>query len=160
MMEMIGQMIAAGAGSCGFSLLFHIRKPSRIAICSVAGAVVWGFYLLSMHTGWGDLFANFVAAFAGTVLSEVLARLLKSPATAFIAPAVIPLIPGGSLFYSMEAFVQGDKVLGGERLMHTAAIAGVIAVGIYIASSIFRYLSPWMKRRAEQKAALRASQEN
>ena len=145
-MNVILQMIAAGAGSCGFSLLFHIRCVDRILICTAAGAAVWGVYLLAMLTGWGDLFANCAAAFAGTVLSEVMARVLKSPATAFIAPSVIPLIPGGSLFYSMQYFVQGDKVAGGEKLLHTAAIAGVIAVGSYAASALFRYISSHRKQ--------------
>lgn len=147
MMNVIVQMFAAGAGSCGFSLLFHIRRIDRILICTAAGAAVWGVYLLAQLTGWGDLFANCFAAFAGTVIAEILARLLKSPATAFIAPAVIPLIPGGSLFYSMQYFVQGDKVAGGEKLLHTAAIAGVIAVGIYAASSLFRYIGIRMKKK-------------
>lgn len=140
MKDVIFQMIAAGAGSCGFSLLFGIRRIDRILICTAAGAAVWGVYLLAELTGWGSLFSNCFAAFAGTVIAELLARILKAPATAFIAPAVIPLIPGGSLFYSMQYFVQGDKVAGGERLLHTAAIAGVIAVGIYAASSVFRFV--------------------
>lgn len=146
MMDVILQMLAAGAGSCGFSLLFGIRRIDRMVICTAAGAAVWGAYLLAMLTGWGELFANFAGAFAGTVMAEVLARTLKSPATAFIAPAVIPLIPGGSLFYSMQFFVQGDKVAGGEKLLHTAAIAGVIAVGIYAASAVFRYISSRKKQ--------------
>lgn len=140
MKDVIFQMIAAGAGSCGFALLFGIRRIDRILICTAAGAAVWGVYMLAELTGWGGLFSNCVAAFAGTVIAELLARILKAPATAFIAPAVIPLIPGGSLFYSMQYFVQGDKVAGGERLLHTAAIAGVIAVGIYAASSVFRFV--------------------
>ncbi len=146
-LDVIFQMIAAGAGSCGFSLLFGIRRMDRIGICTAAGAAVWGIYLLAGLTGWGDLFMNCFAAFAGTVIAEVLARVMKAPATAFIAPAVIPLIPGGSLFYSMQFFVQGDKVAGGEKLLHTAAIAGVIAIGIYAASAIFRYVSSRVKKQ-------------
>lgn len=138
--DVLVQMLAAGAGSCGFSLLFGIRRIDRILICTAAGAAVWGIYLLAELPGWGSMFSNCFAAFAGTVIAEVLARILKAPATAFIAPAVIPLIPGGSLFYSMQYFVQGDKVAGGERLLHTAAVAGVIAVGIYTASALFRFI--------------------
>lgn len=139
------QLLAAAAGACGFSLLFRVRRLNRILICSASGASVWAIYLLITLAGASMLLGNFLAAFAGTVLAEILARKLKSPATSFIAPAVIPLIPGGSLFYSMEHFVQGNRAAGGAQLMQTAAIAGVIAAGIYAASALFRFFGTHRK---------------
>lgn len=142
----ISQLLSAAAGAGGFSLLFGIRRLDRFLISTIVGAAVWGIYLMITATGLSDLVGCCCAAFAGTVIAEVLARLCKAPATVFIAPSVIPLIPGGSLFYSMQFFVQGDRIAGGERLLHTAAIAGVIAIGIYAASAIFRFLSGYFRK--------------
>ncbi|HEX3025801.1 MAG TPA: threonine/serine exporter family protein [Clostridia bacterium] len=40
------------------------------------------------------------------VLSEILARVMKMPATIFMIPAIIPLVPGVGLYQTMMFLVQ------------------------------------------------------
>ncbi|MBQ1965266.1 MAG: threonine/serine exporter family protein, partial [Clostridia bacterium] len=40
-------------------------------------------------------------AFSMSVYAGIMARVLKTPATTFITTSLIPLIPGGSLYYTM-----------------------------------------------------------
>ena len=62
-----------------------------------------------------------VVAILITIYSEIWARILKTPATTVLMPTVIPLIPGGSLYYAMDAALRRDmpqfivKGSGGDR---------------------------------------------
>ena len=71
----------------------------------------------------------FAAAFALSY-SELMAKALKTPATLFVIPAIIPLVPGGSLYYTMSYAVHRDVAnarLYGTRTLETAL---AIAAGI------------------------------
>ena len=70
------------------------------------------------------------AAFALSY-SEIMAKALKTPATLFVVPAIIPLVPGGSLYYTMSYAVQRDmanaRVYGTRTLESALAIAAGIS---------------------------------
>ncbi len=149
-MKILLQILAAAGGSCGFSFLYRLRGL-KVLICSLCGASVWSIYLLIVHLTGSDLLGYFVGAFFGTLLSEVLARTMKAPATVFISPSVIPLIPGGTLFHGMEYVVQGAMSIAGPILLHTAAIALLIASGVYAASIVFPYSALMSRRKQKPK---------
>jgi len=65
----------------------------------------------------------------------VLARLTKSPTTIYLAVALIPLVPGGGIYYTMLYFINGDIDLGISTGIHTLLISGALAVGIIMVSS-------------------------
>ena len=144
-MNALWQVFLAAACSCGFAFLVGMRGR-HLPVCALAGGAVWGMYLLAEWAGCNYLLCNFCAAALGTLLSEICARGFHCTATSFLVPAVIPLIPGGALFYTMEALVRGDRAAAGENAVRAAAVAALIAVGVYIVSSLFRYIRP---RRAK-----------
>ena len=136
-MEILIEIAAAAGGSLGFALLFRI-KGFRLLLCAAAGAVVWSVYLGVLSIGLNFLVANTIAAMIGTMISEIFARIFHSPATSFIAPTVIPLIPGGTLFDALQALIAGNMSQAGSLGVRTASIAAVIAAGIYASSVFFR----------------------
>ena len=84
-------------------------------VAAVGGMLTWGVYLAVdawLHVEFLSCLA--AAAFAVTI-SELLARKLKLPATMFITPAIIPLVPGGTLYYAMSFAVHGDLELRARR---------------------------------------------
>ena len=125
------QLLTAFISSFGFSLLFGLRKRYLIT-ASLGGLLATGIYLLGQL--WtGNLFlSNLLAAAASVLYAELLAHLLKCPATLFITPAILPLVPGGSLYYTMSYAVRGDTVQAKEFGMNTLQAALAIAVGISI----------------------------
>ena len=125
------QLLTAFISSFGFSLLFGLRKRYLIT-ASLGGLLATGIYLLCQL--WtGNLFlSNLLAAAASVLYAELLAHLLKCPATLFITPAILPLVPGGSLYYTMSYAVRGDTVQAKEFGMNTLQAALAIAVGISI----------------------------
>ena len=61
--------------------------------------------------------------------------------------ALFPLIPGAGVYYTMNYAVQGNMDVFASSGMHTAAIAGSIAVGVLLASTVFRMWTVWKATR-------------
>ena len=125
-MEVIIQLVTAFFGSLGFALLFGL--PRRYLLpAALGGMLSWGVYVL-LRLGLSSAFLCCLAASAfAVVYAEVLARFLRTPATLFVIPAVIPLVPGSSLYYAMSCVVQRDletaRAYGTETLEFALAIA-------------------------------------
>lgn len=123
-----------------FSYLYKIRGTT-VLFTSLGGALGWFVYLCFAFTG-NDLFQYFIATVATAVYAEMLARLKKQPATEFQIVALLPLVPGGGIFYTMEYCVIGNNTMFLETGLHTLGIAGALAMGILLVSSVFRIGNP------------------
>ena len=124
-------------GCMSFCFIFQVRKPLFILLCSAIGAVSWGVYLLVEPLG-SDAARCFVATIVVSSLAELLARLLKAPATIFLVIGIIPLVPGGGIYYTMYALLNGDMQLFAQKGAETAACAAAIAVGASMVTSMVR----------------------
>ena len=87
----------------------------------------------------------FVATIVVSSLAEILARVLKAPATIFLVIGIIPLVPGGGLYYTMDYLINQNYPMFSQVGLQTAAIAAAIAVGASMVTSIVRMLT-WRKR--------------
>lgn len=81
-----------------------------------------------------------LGAAAGTLYAEILARIVKTPVTVFVITSVIPMVPGGALYYTMLGLLQGDKATFVDRGLYTLSAAGAMALGIFAATMLFRLL--------------------
>ena len=131
------QLLASFLGALGFSLIFNVEKRFLIP-CSLGGILVWSAYLVaSLSLGWDDLLSAACSAACCQLFAEIMARVLKAPTTTFCIPALVPLIPGGSLYRTMDAAISRDltafKNYGGATLK----IAFGIAIGLSFASACF-----------------------
>ena len=77
--------------------------------------------------------ANVRSAYA-----EVMARVFKAPVTGFLTIGILPLVPGGGIYYTMEYCVSGETSQFIETGIHTFAIAGALAIGVLVVSSLVR----------------------
>ena len=145
MMDMI-QLIAAFLSSVGFAMLFNVRRD-RLILAGVGGFLGWAVYLLMGSVLVSDVPRYFVAAVVITVYAEVMARIVKCPATIFVATAAIPLVPGGMLYRSMYAFMSSNSVLGMEYGVEAILLAGALALGMLSPTTLFLLV----RRRVERK---------
>ena len=122
-----------------FCFIFQVRKPLFILLCSLNGALSWLVYLLTDFFP-AEAARYFVATIAVSALAEILARLLKAPATIFLVIGIIPLVPGGGLYYTMSHLLDGELALFTQTGLNTIAAAGAIAVGVSLVSSIARMI--------------------
>lgn len=140
------QLLAAFVAGIGFSLIFNIHGPG-ILLCTAGGVLTWGVYLLICAMGGNDIAGYFFAALVAALYSEVMARIRKYPATSYLVVSIFPLIPGASVYYTVNHAVRGEMERFSSRGMHTLAIAGAIAVGILLISTTFRLWTVWKQNR-------------
>ena len=139
MNEIILQLVTAFVGSFAFALLFRVRRE-RLLPASLGGLLAWGVYLLMGALTDQEVVRYFVASVVLTVYAETLARLVRCPATLFIVTASIPLIPGGSLYKTMEYFMRNDLEAFSRQALTTVLLAVAVAVGMLLPSAIFQLL--------------------
>ena len=145
------QNLAAMLGSFGFCILFNIHGRG-MTLCALGSCLTWCAYLLALHLTGNDILAYFWGALAGSAYAEIMARVRKCPASPYLVVAVFPLIPGAGVYYTMQYAVSGNMDAFASQGMYTAAIAGSMAVGIILISTVFRMLSTWQaKHRIKDK---------
>lgn len=131
--EYVLPCLCAFLACTGFSLVFNIHGAG-ILICSFGGAMCWLVYLLAGST----IFAAFLSAAVIGVFSEVMARLRRCPVTGYLLVALLPLVPGGGIYYAMSYCVAGDIQQFLVTLLHTFGMAAALAVGAMMTASLFR----------------------
>lgn len=139
-MEQYLPCLYAFLACAGFCIVFEIRKPLFILLSCVTGAVGWLVFLLLADIGSGVV-RYLLATIVVSVLSEIFARILKAPATIFLVIGIVPLVPGGGLYYAMNALINGDYALFAQKGIETAACAGAIAAGVSVVTSIARMVA-------------------
>lgn len=143
---MIPHLLAAYAGCAGFSIYFNIHGFGG-QICNIGGVITWAVYLITLKLGGSDLAGYFWATIFASTFAEIMARVRKYPAISYLVVSIFPLIPGASVYYTMNYVVRGDMNSFAIQGTHTIAIAGVIAVGILLASTVFRSWALWHRSR-------------
>ena len=125
-MNPVVQIAAAFFGSLGFALLFGLRRRYLLP-AALGGMLSWGLYLLLDHLFSSLFLACFASSAFSMVYAELLSHIMRCPATLFVTPAVIPLVPGSSLYYAMSYAVQRDtasaRAYGSQTLEFALAIA-------------------------------------
>ena len=135
-----GQVIAAVIACGGFCILYHIRMPGLL-LCMAGGGVGWAVYLCAREVGASLIIANFLAAASISLYAEVMARIRKYPAFSYLIIALLPLVPGAGIYYTVEYLLQRDLTGSMNQCTDTAVTAGILAVGMLSVSSIFRMIS-------------------
>ena len=86
-----------------------------------------------------------------TLVAELLARILKSPTTVFIMPAIIPFVPGARLFFMMFSLVNSDPTLAKVHFTELLLSSLGIAVGIILATVFAQIVIKSMKKLKTRK---------
>ena len=142
--------LSAFAACLGFCFIFNIRGPGMI-VCAIGGGLSWLVYLLAGPlTGGSDLLQSFWAAVFLSAYSEGMARLRKTPVTGYLLVAFLPLVPGGGIYAMMEHALNGETDLFLSTGAHTLGIAGALAVGVLVVSSLVRMYTA-LRRRLRSK---------
>lgn len=138
-MTYVIQLLSAFTGSLGFALLFNVKRRNLL-LGGLGGALAWGIYLLAGFLSPDDVFRFFVASMGLTLWAEWMARARKAPATVFLVSASIPLIPGGSLYTTMQYAIWGQWDQFTASGLHTLLLAGAIAAGMLCMMAILHVI--------------------
>ena len=144
------QIFTGFLGSLGFSILFNIRGR-KLWVASLGGLISWTIFLLLEPVFQGEASRYFFAAAAVTVYSEFFARVLKTPTTTFLVSSIVPLIPGGSLYYTMSYAVLGEW----EQVQHYGASTIYCALGIAVGMSLVLSVEFTMRKISLRKKEIK-----
>lgn len=139
MVESILSILYAAAGSLGFGLVFNLRGR-QLVMAAFGGALAWLAYLLGTGLG-NDLVQYFLATLVLSGYAEWMARVLKTPVIVFQIVALMPFVPGSGIYQTMLYSINGDIPAFLETGLHTLAIAGSLAIGVLLVSSLVRLFS-------------------
>lgn len=140
--SLLPQCFFAVIGCLGFGILFNVQGPGAL-LCALGGALSWAVYLWTLEITGSELMAYFWSALFASLYAEIMARIRKYPAFSYLVISIFPMIPGAGVYYTMSYALQGEMELFARRGMFTAAIAGIMAVGVLLGSSVFRMYSDW-----------------
>jgi uncharacterized membrane protein YjjB (DUF3815 family) len=133
-------------GVGGVALVFGVEKK-HIAWGVLSAVICCVGYEVSALLGCGI----FAAAFIGSALcagySDIMAHVLKVPATMMIILGILPLVPGASLYYTMLGAVQSDMVQFSQNGSRVLWMAAGIAIGIIAVTAISRPINARIAER-------------
>jgi uncharacterized membrane protein YjjB (DUF3815 family) len=136
MVVLAAKIVATFLLSAAIGILYRVPR-SVVLYSSINGTVSWLILYGLIASGVNVIAASFCGRLAVGTIAEILARLLRKPATIFIIPGFIPLVPGREAYTTMRYMVEGWQLEALSMGVQTLLMAGAIAFGIII--SIFSY---------------------
>ncbi len=158
-MELVKQVLFAFFACIASGVLFQLRR-SKLVCAALGGALAWLIFALCSQWLHNDIACYFLATLAISLYSELMARRNRTPATVYLIVAILPLVPGGGLYLTMEYFIQGQTSLGIAQGLHTLGIAGALAIGIVLVSSTVRLILQFSFRRHMRRLGDHPKQRN
>lgn len=135
----------AALGALGFGVLFNIHADKLFSVAFV-GFIGGYLYDFIVAMGYSSVISLFFASVAIAALSELFARMLRTPVTGFLVCALIPLVPGGGMYYTMLEIVRDNLNGALVKGINTVAQACSIAIGVILVSSIMRMYNKFTNR--------------
>ncbi|MBR5976447.1 MAG: threonine/serine exporter family protein [Clostridia bacterium] len=142
------QILTGALGSVGFSLIYRL-KTIHIPLAALGGAITWGVYLLGLNFTENIFVASLIAAVICTLYAEISAKVQKTPATVLLIPSMIPLIPGGALYYTMSNIVSRELETAWYFGRLTIQYALAIALGMALVWTVWTTVTRVIQKEAK-----------
>ena len=132
------QLISCGIASMGFALLFQAAVRQSF-YAGIGGFFNCACYLLIQHYFDNYFAAVMTGAAFVAAYSYIMSRFHRAPSTIFLTTAIMPVIPGATLFYMMHGFVQADYPLALQQTIVLGQTCLAIAFGFLLIEIVMRY---------------------
>lgn len=144
---LVEQLVTSFIAAAGFGVLFNAPKRSLIQ-CGFIGMLGWLLYVSLVSQAIDTVPATLAAAFLVAILSQVCAKIFKTPIIVFNVSGIIPLVPGGLAYDSMRSFVENDYNLAIQIAAKVFLISGAIAIGLVFSEVINQIIKKvkWKRR--------------
>lgn len=138
-LQILGAFIAV------IAFCFLLNAPRKYILHAGAiGAMGWALFLVLQSLDFSKGSATFFSGCLICLCAQILARILKTPATIFIIIGILPLVPGAGMYHIARSIIYSDAALTSYYITETLTVSGMIAVSIIVVDSLFRVL-PWKK---------------
>lgn len=116
-----------------FAFLFRVPRRA-IAVSAILGGLGYLIYDISAPLLNSAMAGYFFGTLFMAVCSEILARIMKMPATVFVITAIIPLVPGVGLYNTMMYLIEGQTQQAGQTGIDTILAIIAMAMALVITS--------------------------
>ena len=144
------QVVAGTLGTLGFGVMFNIRGK-KLLFGSLGGLISWALYIIFSLFIPSEILVYLLVSVSTSIYSEIMAVVLKTPTTTFLIISLIPLIPGGSLYYALSQAFSGDLESFLTRALYTFQLASALSIGIILVLSLNRSLKKYRRAKKEQQ---------
>lgn len=124
----------------GFCIIYDIHGFGMV-LCSLGGSAGWLTYLVVQAISGSTAVSAFVAGVVIAGYSETMARIRKCPISGYLLIAFFPLVPGAGVYHTMECFLNGDTAGFEVAGRNALTMAGALAVGVLVVSSLVRVIN-------------------
>lgn len=139
-MEYILQFFYGFIASVAFSIIFQTPKRAFIFI-GITGGLGWIVYRYLLITYNQTLLSAMMASIIIGIFSAIIAIVIKMPTITIYLPSLIPLVPGGGMYYTMYHLIMEEMDLFADRAVETTLIAISLATGIFVSTTVVNILN-------------------
>lgn len=132
------ELVLAFLGSFFPAVLLNIERKN-LGWAGVSGLIGWTVYKILASILGMPIVATFFGAAAVGFYSEIMARVLKTPASVLSISGIYPLVPGITAYLVVENIVIGDLGTAVNKGIETLGYAVAIAFGIMIATASMQF---------------------
>lgn len=144
--DVLIQVAASFFGTLGFGFLFNIRGK-RLFWAAFGGMLSWTLFLLLGLVVGNEAIRYFIVSICSTGYAEMMARIMKTPASTFSITVLIPLVPGGAMYYTTTYALSGDVDSFVSRAVYTLELSVALSLGIVLVTAAAKYLSVLKRKR-------------
>jgi len=139
------EVFCAAFATFFFGIIFNLTGK-KLFYSSFAGGLGWFSYLLFFNEFHFTKTASFlISAIIITVFAEIIGKWKRVTVTSTLIPALIPLVPGGGIYYTMSFLVENKFQESLEKGRETIFLTVALAIGIFLVSTFTQILYRTLK---------------
>lgn len=135
MLENMELVVLSILASIGFAIVFQIERKDLL-IAGLGGGITRIFYLLFITFIPQRVVYSALTALVAALYAEVVSGIKHVPATYFMYPTMVPLIPGDLFYYLCVGLItRSTEVFSKNAIECTLSLVG-LSVGFVVCSFI------------------------
>ncbi len=127
--------IAVILATIGYTMIY--KAPRRVLLHCIIAALL-GWYandIANVYFNLGSIVAALVASMVVALYSEIMARVVKVPVSIIMIIGVLPLVPGSTIYFTIEALIQNELSNALSLGLEAIGIALALAMGMMVVST-------------------------
>jgi uncharacterized membrane protein YjjP (DUF1212 family) len=147
----LGAQFIGATLTSAFFALWAYADLATIGLAGVMGLVGWAGYASMIYIGSTEVPANTVGAFVAALASTMLIRRTTIPGFGLVSAALLPLVPGLSLYNGLLQLVgtsaeTANPSVGGATLLVALGVALGLAAGATLGTYLGRPIADQLRR--------------
>lgn len=128
-------VILSVLASIGFAIVFQIEKKDLL-LAGLGGGITRIFYLIFMAFIPSRVIYVALSALVAGLYAEIVSGVKHVPATYFVCPTIVPLIPGDLFYYASIGLITGNVAMFQVNAVNCVLALVGLSVGFVVCSFV------------------------